>query len=235
MLKSSRHVLSRPLQAVAARSSSTNAYSSEWVHPKLQEDLKNFLATNPTAAPICLLGDQHLRRSNDLVLNLRDDFVQATKLRLHVALARFRRENGYGRGMSACQIGINLRMIALNLGHGPLTLVNPTLTWSSKETMTMWDDCMSIPNIMVKKQRAKSISITYTDDEGKEQKWNKLEPSVSELLQHELDHLEGVLNIDQPFRDEKNRLHESIINMDEYRRKQKYFDQQVDYTIVPTV
>jgi peptide deformylase len=99
----------------------------------------------------------------------------------------------------------------------------------------MWDDCMSIPRILVKKQRAKSISILYTDDNGKEQKWDELDVSVSELLQHEMDHLNGILNIDNPFMDDKANGKESIISMDEYERKKDYFNEQVDYTIVPTV
>jgi peptide deformylase len=99
----------------------------------------------------------------------------------------------------------------------------------------MWDDCMSIPRLLVKKQRAKSISLTYTDDHGNEQKWNELDVSVSELLQHEMDHLDGILNIDEPFIDKNTNGEESIISMDEYERKKNYFNQQVNYTIVPTV
>ena len=236
MLKLHRCLLSvRPFQLCRDRTQSTNAYSSQWVTPSLQQDLDQFVATNPLPVSVCLIGDPHLRRSNEPVLNLRDGFVQASKLRLHLALANFRRRNGFGRGISACQIGVNLRMIALNLGYGPLTLINPKILWSSPDTITMWDDCMSIPRMMVKKQRAKSISILYIDDHGKEQEWNELDPSVSELLQHEMDHLEGVLNIDQPFHDNHEHARESVISMDEYRRRKAYFDEQVDYTIVPTV
>lgn len=236
MLKLHRCLLSaRSLPFCFDRSQSTNAYSSEWVSPSLQQDLDQFSTKNPPPASICLIGDPHLRRSNELVLDLRDGFVQASKLRLHLALANFRRSNGFGRGISACQIGVNLRMIALNLGYGPLTLINPKILWSSPDTITMWDDCMSIPRMMVKKQRAKSISILYTDDHGKEQKWNELDTSVSELLQHEMDHLEGVLNIDQPHHGGNEHARESIISMNEYHRRKTYFDEQVDYTIVPTV
>jgi peptide deformylase len=235
MLKLHRCLLSlRSLQQFS-RSESTNAYSSQWVSPSLQNEIDKFCSTYPQTVPICLIGDPHLRRSNEFVLNLQDGFIQATKLRLHLALAEFRRKNGFGRGISACQIGVNFRMIALNLGFGPLTLINPKITWSSSDKITIWDDCMSIPRILVKKQRAKNISLTYTDDHGNEQKWNELDVSVSELLQHEMDHLEGILNIDQPFIDKNKNEQESIISMDEYERKKDYFNQQVDYTIVPTV
>lgn len=239
MLKLPRCLLAfRSLQQFS-RLESTNAYSAKWVTPTLQQDIDKFSSTYPQKVPICFIGDSHLRRSNDLVLNFQDGFVQAAKLRLHLALAEFRRKNGFGRGISACQIGVNLRMIALNLGFGPLTLVNPDITWSSSDKITMWDDCMSIPNILVKKQRAKSISIKYIDDNGKEQIWNELDVSISELLQHEMDHLNGILNIDKPFIDNNNnndnQQKESIISMDEYEKRKKYFNEQVDYTIVPTV
>ena len=236
MLKIQRILLNlRPIQQFS-RSESTNAYSSKWISPKLQQELEQFSSLNSQTIPICLIGDQHLRRSNEFVLNLRDDFVQASKLRLHQALAEFRRRHGFGRGISACQIGINLRMIALNLGFGPLTLFNPKIVWSSSDKITMWDDCMSIPQFLVKKQRAKSISIVYTDDNGQEQQWNELDVSVSELLQHEIDHLHGILMIDEPYVDKNNsNAQESIISMNEYERKKDYFNQQVDYTIVPTV
>ena len=227
---------SSTFQRCSQRLASTNPYSSDWVSPSLQQHLDQFVASHPKPPSICLIGDPHLRRSNEAVLNLQDGFVQAAKLRLHQALAEFRRQNGFGRGISACQIGVNLRMIALNLGYGPLTMINPSIIWSSPEKITMWDDCMSIPKIMVKKQRAKSISIVYTDDNGKEQKWNEIETSVSELLQHEMDHLEGILNIDQPHRDSRKKGDgESVISMDEYRTRKEYFDGQVDYAIVPTV
>ncbi|CAF0738101.1 unnamed protein product [Rotaria sp. Silwood1] len=235
MLKLHRCLFSLRSIQQFCRSQSTNAYSSKWVSPLLQKDLEKFSSSNPLPISICLIGDPHLRRSNELVLNLQHDFVQAAKLRLHYALADFRRKNGFGRGISACQIGINLRMIALNLGYGSLTLINPKIIWSSSDTITMWDDCMSIPRILVKKQRAKSISIVYTDDNGNEQKWNELDVSISELLQHEMDHLNGILNIDKPFIDDRANGKESIISMDQYEKEKNYFDQQVDYIIVPTV
>ena len=220
------------MQRVLHRFQSTNVHSSRWVVPSLEDDLEHFSASLRTPVPICLIGDPHLRRHNEWILNLQDGFIQATKLRLHHALADFRRQHGFGRGISACQIGTNLRMIALNLGYGPLTLINPKLTWTSAETIRMWDDCMSIPRILVKKKRARSVSIVFTDDRGKEQTWNELDVAVSELLQHEMDHLEGVLNIDQPLKDDET---ESIISLDEYQRSKHHFDQQVDYTIVGTV
>lgn len=215
------------------RYKSTNVYSPKWVLSSLKHELAEFVSSKPPPVPICLIGDNRLRRSNDKILNVHDKFVNTSKIRLHYALEEFRRLHGYGRGISACQIGINLQMIAINLGYGSLTMINPKIVWSSKEMVTMWDDCMSIPQILVKKQRAASISVTYTDDDGNEQSWDELDLPVSELLQHEMDHLKGILNIDNPLKE--NGHDECIISMDEYNRNKIYFSQQVDYTIVPTV
>jgi hypothetical protein len=50
-----------------------------------------------------------------------------------------------------------------------------------------------------------------------------------------MDHLNGILNIDKPYIDNNENGKENIISMDEYERTKNYFNQQVDYTIVPTV
>lgn len=122
MFKLYRHLItSSNIQRYFHRLQSTEVYSSQWVSLSLQQDLDRFIAKHPTSPSICLIGDPHLRRSNDTILNLKDDFVRSAKLRLHLALAEFRRQHGFGRGISTHQIGVNLRMIALNLDYGPFT------------------------------------------------------------------------------------------------------------------
>jgi peptide deformylase len=56
---------------------------------------------------------------------------------------------------------------------------------------------MSFPWLMVKVQRHKSISITYQDESGQVKEWNHIDQATSELLQHEIDHLDGVLAVDR--------------------------------------
>jgi len=61
----------------------------------------------------------------------------------------------------------------------------------------MWDDCMSFPTLLCRLQRHESISLQYVDEHGAAREWNNLGRAESELVQHELDHLDGILAIDR--------------------------------------
>ena len=112
---------------------------------------------------------------------------------LHRELAEFRRAHGFGRAIAAPQIGIAKRVIAMNLGATPFTVINPKITWRSDEMLEVWDDCMTVPNHVVRVRRHRSISLLYTDEHGRERRWQRLAFDMSELVQHEVDHLDGVL------------------------------------------
>jgi peptide deformylase len=56
----------------------------------------------------------------------------------------------------------------------------------------LWDDCMSFPNLLVKVKRHKSLTIKYLDENWQTQEW-QMTDDLSELLQHEYDHLDGIL------------------------------------------
>ncbi|MEO1084513.1 MAG: pyridoxal-phosphate dependent enzyme, partial [Acidobacteriota bacterium] len=116
---------------------------------------------------------------------------------LHVALADFRARSGFGRAIAAPQLGIGKRIICMHLGARPLVLINPEITWRSDETFEVWDDCLSVPDIIVRVRRHRSISLTALDSRGRRREWLELSESLSELLQHEVDHLDGVLMTDR--------------------------------------
>ena len=61
----------------------------------------------------------------------------------------------------------------------------------------MWDDCMSFPFMLVKVMRYNSISVKFSDAKGKEHFWENLPLDVAELVQHEVDHLDGILAVDR--------------------------------------
>ncbi len=113
--------------------------------------------------------------------------------RLHGELADFRRRHGFGRAIAAPQIGIDKRMIAMNLGATPFALLNPEITWRSDDTFELWDDCLSVPDHVVRVRRHCSISLRYRDEHGRQRTWEHLPPELSELVQHEVDHLNGML------------------------------------------
>jgi peptide deformylase len=76
----------------------------------------------------------------------------------------------------------------------PVVFINPVIDQPSDEMITLWDDCMSFPDLLVKLQRHKSCRITYRDLDWVEQS-QLLIDDLSELLQHECDHLDGVLAV----------------------------------------
>lgn len=112
---------------------------------------------------------------------------------LHQALNEFREQHGFGRAIAAPQLGIMKRMIAFNLDGFAFDMLNPVIKWHSEETQTVWDDCLSLPEILVNVERYKSISLTYQDAEGSYLSWEQLPSDHAELVQHEVDHLNGIL------------------------------------------
>jgi peptide deformylase len=76
-------------------------------------------------------------------------------------------------------------------------LVNPEIVDIGHQDFTVWDDCFSIPDLLVRVLRAHHVRVRYQDLRGK---WHEveLEQDMAELVQHEIDHLDGVLTVDRP-------------------------------------
>ena len=177
------------------------------------------------AKPIKLLGDPALRRISELVNDFSSpEFIDNVSF-LKATLSDFRSRNGFGRGISAPQIGVAQRFIALNLEALPQLIVNPEIIWKSQDTFTMWDDCMSFSGLLVRLERYKSISLRFQDAEGNYQTLNNLDIALSELLQHEIDHLEGILAVDRAI--DKN----SVILREYFNKNRDEVNRLVDYTI----
>lgn len=183
------------------------------------------IQTQAAAAEILQLGDARLRQVSTPVADVADPVFIANQRRLHATLSAFRAANGFGRAISAPQIGVAQRFIALNIGDGPKLLVNPEIVWSGSETFTMWDDCMSFPNLLVRLKRNLSISVRFVDGQNRPQEWLGLNQAVSELLQHEIDHLDGVLAVDRALD------RESLVLREVFETQRPYFERQVDYVI----
>ncbi|MDR3682318.1 MAG: peptide deformylase [Geothrix sp.] len=178
---------------------------------------------------VLLLGDPRLRVVCETVQDVADPDFRRENERLKAALDAFRAKRGFGRGIAAPQIGIPRRFIALNLGAGTHSLINPAITWRSPETFTLWDDCMCFPELLVKVRRHRSISITFLDEGGQPRTREQVGPAESELLQHELDHLDGVLATDLAL-DAR-----SIIYRAAFDDAPAHFQSQVDYVIQGTI
>ena len=111
-------------------------------------------------------------------------------------LAEFHRVNGFGRGISAIQIGDARRVIFLRVEGMPYELINPEYVEQSQETFELWDDCFSFPNLMVRLRRHQAVRVRYQD---RFCAWTELcaQDGLSELIQHEIDHLDGILAVDR--------------------------------------
>lgn len=142
---------------------------------------------------ILQLGDPMLRHRSQPVSHLAAAPVLAD---LRDTLHEFQRTRGFGRGISAVQIGAAVRVIYIEIEGRKYSLVNPEFTQMSEAKFTMWDDCFSFPDLMVQLERSQTVRLRYTDELGQDHELEASGP-FSELLQHELDHLDGVLAVDR--------------------------------------
>jgi len=145
------------------------------------------------------LGDPGLREVAKRVENPAVPEILALVEDLADTLAYWRDTTGYGRGIAAPQIGANLRVIFLRLpGEELWPLVNPVITERSKEKIVVWDACLSFLSIFMQVERHREIIVGYQDLSGAEREIHAGEErNLSELLQHEIDHLNGILAVDR--------------------------------------
>jgi peptide deformylase len=145
------------------------------------------------------LGDPRLR---DLAFPVEDPSaakVAALVNDLADTLAHWRANTGYGRGIAAPQLGVRLRVIFLQLpGEKPWPLINPEIVARSEENIIVWDACLSFLSIFMQVERSREITIRYQDLTGESHVLRAGdERNLSELLQHEIDHLDGILALDR--------------------------------------
>jgi len=113
-------------------------------------------------------------------------------------LKDFHLRTGYGRGIAAPQVGVPLRMVVVDMPEvgGIATLVNPRITWRSKEMFDVWDACFSYFYLFFVVERHRGVKVEYQDLDGAH-RVIEATGDLSELLQHEIEHLDGELAIDK--------------------------------------
>ena len=143
------------------------------------------------------LGNPALREVAETVEDPGSPEVATLITDLADTLAHWRRTTGYGRAIAAPQIGARKRVVFLNLGE-PWPMVNPAIVERSEETMVVWDACLSFLFVFCKVVRHREVRVRYQDLGGA---WHELEAGaeddLAELLQHEIDHLDGILAVDR--------------------------------------
>ncbi|MBI3005605.1 MAG: peptide deformylase [Ignavibacteriales bacterium] len=147
------------------------------------------------AKEILLLGNPVLRQKCSAVKDVRSADIRLLTEDLRDTLQDFRQRKGFGRGIAAPQIGSTRRVIYIDFEYAG-ALINPKIVQRSSNKFSLWDDCFSFPDILVHVTRNYRITVSFLDESGKAQKL-KAEGALSELLQHEIDHVNGILAIDR--------------------------------------
>jgi peptide deformylase len=165
---------------------------------------------------ILQLGNPLLRENCAPVRSFDAGGLQGLVEDLRDTLYDFRARRGFGRGIAAPQIGIPRRAIFIDAGE-PLALLNPEVIGRSRKRILLWDDCFSFPDLMVKVKRHLAIDVRYRDLEGR-RRTLRAEGGLSELLQHEIDHLDGVLAVDRAI-DSRHIIYRSELEKLEQRKE----------------
>lgn len=176
---------------------------------------------------ILRVGAPSLSRVAAEVVDVTDPAVRRDAADLREALVAFRAAHGFGRAIAAPQISIDRRMIALAVPGWPDVIVNPEIVWASDERVTLWDDCMCFPDTLVRVSRYASISVRCVDLSGEVHLKAQLPLAEAELLQHEIDHLDGKLSFDRAVGEN------AIVQRDVFDADRAAFARQVDYCPLP--
>jgi len=143
---------------------------------------------------IIILPDKQLRSVSKPVVKISDD------IRTLVADMFETMYEAPGIGLAAIQVGVPSRVIVMDLSKReaeaePRVFINPEITWSSEEQSLYEEGCLSIPDVHEDVERPARVKIRYLDLEGKPHE-EDAEGLFSTCIQHEVDHLNGVLFID---------------------------------------
>jgi peptide deformylase len=140
---------------------------------------------------LLLLGDPRLYLACEPVKKSELHEVPEWVKDLDNVMTEIRTKYNFGRAIAGPQLGIMNRLVYMNIDK-PVVFINPELTNLSDDKFELWDDCMSFPNLLVRVKRHKELTIKYRDENWIEKEWH-MKDSLSELLQHECDHLDGIL------------------------------------------
>ncbi len=105
-----------------------------------------------------------------------------------------------GIGLAAVQVGIPRRLLVIDLAKedqpkDPMAFINPEIVWSSDDLSTYEEGCLSIPDVFDNVERPAEVKVKYVDESGKQQEMH-CTGLMATCIQHEIDHLNGILFID---------------------------------------
>lgn len=178
--------------------------------------------------PVTVYGDKILRKKVDLVRDV--DFKTIELIKNMFDTMR----NSNGIGLAANQVGVDKAIFVIDISvvegyenYRPLAVINPEITFRSDEKVYMEEGCLSIPDVRHEVLRPKKIIIRYYDSDMKEQIL-EADELLARVLQHEFDHLKGVLFIDY-FDDKAKKEFKDLLN------KIKNREVEIEYPITDDI
>lgn len=147
-----------------------------------------------------------IRKFGDPVLRTRARPIERIDDELRQELARMGdlMEDALGVGLAATQVGVVHRALVYRVDQNAelAALINPELEWSGRESETMEEGCLSLPGVLVEVERPVHVRVRALDEKGER---IVIEASGLEarVIQHEIDHLDGVLILDRTSRDQR--------------------------------
>ena len=144
--------------------------------------------------PIISLPDKRLRLMSEPVARIDED------LRTLVADMFETMYDAPGVGLAAVQVGVPKRVVTIDATRGeeekqPIALINPEIVWSSEEKIAHEEGCLSIPEYLDEVERPERVKVRFLDLEGRTQEL-EADGLLARVVQHEVDHINGVLFID---------------------------------------
>jgi len=160
------------------------------------------------------LGDPILRARCERVQDPTSAAARLVADDLRDTLRAAKRRYRMGRALAAPQIGAPVRLVFVEVDKQRWAMVNPEISDVGRDDFQVWDDCFCFPNLLVRVTRAYQVSLAYQDLQAKMHTM-ELTEGMAELLQHEIDHLDGILAVDRAsgldpfaFRKEWEKLHD---------------------------
>ncbi|MDZ8051266.1 MAG: peptide deformylase [Aulosira sp. ZfuVER01] len=141
------------------------------------------------------LGDRVLRQPAKRIAKVDDELRQLVREMLQTMYSKD------GIGLAAPQVGVHKQLIVIDLepdnpANPPLVLINPTIKQVSKDICVAQEGCLSIPNVYMDVKRPEMVEIAYKDEYGRP-KTLKANDLLARCIQHEMDHLNGVVFVDR--------------------------------------
>lgn len=130
-----------------------------------------------------------------------------------------------GIGLAAPQIGVTKRVIVVDVSdkdepRNPICLANPEIVWKSEETALHEEGCLSLPDLYADVERPVAVKVAYLDRDGEKQELNA-EGLLAVCLQHEVDHIDGVLFVDHLSPLKRNMIMKKMVKAKKARAREQ--------------